>query len=252
MYRHGRSSMSQASFMAEVDMASEDIFSGPISESVPTSSVGFMHRRDSIAESTTDFTYYDEEEHAGSSEEWMEDEDIDEEAIVGVEEEEQDDGSLGAQENGESNRISEERDSFADQDTDVEPLPRRPSKRRKSSGYSRSSRASRESARDPLLKRSSSQGSNVSNTSGRGIRDRNVQKLHIQSEDMTIVIAGFRTSIVGMAIYVTICLLTGGLGYLLLRWLPQWWVKIVGKPSSLKDCTWVVVEVRFAWRPVLR
>lgn len=222
-------------------MASEDIFSGPVSESVPTSNVGFMHRRESVAESTTEFTYYDEEEHAGS-EEWMEDEDVDEEAIVGEEDEGQEDGSLDAQEDGEGNGNNGEQDSFTDQDTDVEPLPRRPSKRRKSSGYSRSSRASRESARDPLL-RSNSQGSNVSNTSGRGIRDRNVQKLHIQSEDMTIVIAGFRTSLIGMAIYVTICILTAGLGYLVFRWLPQWWVKIVGKPCSLKDCAWVVVEV---------
>lgn len=242
LYRHGRSNASQASFMEEVDMASEDIFSGPVSESVPSSNVGFFHRRESVAESEPEFTYYDEEEHAGSDESYLEEEGLDEEAVEVVADYEQEmDGTLAH-----DNQDARSHDTFAEEDTDVEaqlPRQRPSSKRRKSSGYSRSSRASRESARDPLLKRSNSQGSNASNTSGRGTRDRVSQKIHIQSEDLTIVIAGFRTSLLGLAIYITICILTAGLGYLVFRWLPRWRVKVIGSPSPLSQCTWVVVEV---------
>jgi cation-transporting ATPase 13A2 len=237
--------MSQASFMEEVDMASEDIFSGPVGESVPSSSVGFMHRRESIAESTTSFTYYDEEEHEGSDG-WLEDGEQEEEAIL--------DGEYEGEENGDSQtygeeQAAEEQNGFADQDTDVEAQDspsRRPIRRRKSSGLSRHSRRSLDTQRsnDPLLKRSDSQGSNTSATSGQGSKDRTSQKLYIQSEDLTIVIAGFTTSSLGMALYLTICILTGGLAYLVFRWLPKYKVKVTGRPSALKDCSWVVVEVR--------
>lgn len=228
--------------MEEVDMASEDIFSGPVSESVPSSNVGFMHRRESVAESTTSFTYYDEEEHEGSDT-WLE-----EEEEYGEEEEAVADPGYEVEQNGDTQMhedTTDEQNGFPEQDTDVEAQPRRPSRRRKSSGYSRTSRASRESdaSKSPLLKRSDSQGSNNSNTSGRGLRDRSSQKLYIQSEDLTIVIAGFQNSIIGMAVYLTICIVTGGLGYLLFRWLPRWRVKVMGTPSALKECTWVVVEV---------
>jgi cation-transporting ATPase 13A2 len=245
LYRHRGSNMSQVSFIGNVDMASEDIFSGPISESVPSSSIGFLHRRESIAESTAEFTYYDEEEHEGSDT-WVEEGDDEndylEEAVTDAEYGEHANGNANGQEEYET----QHENGFADQDTDVEAQsqsPRRPSKRRKSSGYSRTSRTSQESGRSsksPLLKRSDSQGSN---TSGRGSRDRNSQKIYIQSEDLTIVIAGFQNSLVGTAIYLTICILTGGIGYLLFRWLPRWRVKVMGTPCALRDCTWVVVEV---------
>jgi hypothetical protein len=40
-----------------------------------------------------------------------------------------------------------------------------------------------------------------------------------------------------------LCLLTFGLGYLVLRWLPRWQVKLIGTQCSLRDCSWVVIEV---------
>lgn len=63
------------------------------------------------------------------------------------------------------------------------------------------------------------------------------------SEDLTIVIAGFRTSKPGYAAYVFLCVTTLGLAYLLLRWLPRWQVKLIGEPCPLHDCEWVVLEV---------
>jgi cation-transporting ATPase 13A3/4/5 len=68
--------------------------------------------------------------------------------------------------------------------------------------------------------------------------------MYIVTEDLTIVIAGFRTSSIGLLIYALVCVCTVGLGYLLLRWMPHWRVKLVGSPCTLRDCSWVVIEVR--------
>ncbi|KAL9048846.1 MAG: hypothetical protein Q9162_007517 [Coniocarpon cinnabarinum] len=76
-YRRG-SNMSDASFIADVDMSQNEMFSGPTSESVPTSNIGFTSRRER-ADSTTSFTYYDEEEHAEDFDSWLEDEAVIEE-----------------------------------------------------------------------------------------------------------------------------------------------------------------------------
>ena len=54
------------------------------------------------------------------------------------------------------------------------------------------------------------------------------QKIYILTEDMTIVVAGFKTSLFGFAIYLCVCVLTLGAGFLLLRWLPKWYVKLTG------------------------
>lgn len=62
------------------------------------------------------------------------------------------------------------------------------------------------------------------------------------NEDLYIVIAGFRTSSVGVALYILLCLSTFGLGWLLFRWLPRWHVRLVGKATPLRDCDWVVIE----------
>lgn len=58
-----------------------------------------------------------------------------------------------------------------------------------------------------------------------------------------IVIAGFSTSVWGFAAYVTICTCTLGLGYLLFRWMPRLRIKLIGSPTPLNSCSWVVVEV---------
>jgi len=104
--------------------------------------------------------------------------------------------------------------------------------RRTSSGYSRTS------AHDRLLR---SDSARTDESLRRG--HRTSQKIYIVTEDLTIVVAGFRTSTLGSALYITIVVLTLGLGYLLLRWLPRWQVRIVGSACPLNDCTWVVIEV---------
>jgi cation-transporting ATPase 13A3/4/5 len=103
--------------------------------------------------------------------------------------------------------------------------------RRRSSTHSRSSIHAR------LLRTDSA--ATGSSTRGWG---RISQKIYMVNEDLTIAVAGFSTSRVGFAIYAAICLLTGGLAYLLFRWLPRWYVAVVGRPCPLRSCEWVVVE----------
>ena len=186
-------------------MAQDEVFAGPMGESVPTSVSSFAHRR-SRADSTASFTFYDnnqDEEQLPLSE--------DDSAILDDESElhfdEEEDADLEA---GELSTM-----------------------RRTSSGHSRAS------AHDRLLRSDSmrTDGSNL----GRGHRTN--QKIYIITEDLTIVVAGFRTSTLGFAFYATICVLTFGLGYLLFRWLPRWEVRIIGTPCPLRSCSWVVIEV---------
>jgi len=189
-------------------MAQDEVFSGVISESVPTSISAFAHRR-GRADSTASFTYYQEPE-------------------------ENDRFPQSPLSPGNDSAILDDDESevysHQDQEVDLEAgelaTLNRP-------------RASTSDSRTRLLRSDSTRtdGSNL----GRG--SRTSQKLYIVTEDLTIVIAGFRTSSLGFALYTTICVCTFGLGYLLLRWLPQWQVKIIGRQSPLKDSTWVVIEV---------
>jgi cation-transporting ATPase 13A3/4/5 len=185
-------------------MAQDEVFAGPMGESVPTSVSSYFHRR-GRADSTTSFTYYqeDEEENLPPSED--DSAILDDESELNIEEEDSADleaGELSAM-------------------------------RRTSSGHSRAS------VHDRLLRSDSARtdGSNL----GRG--HRTSQKIYILTEDLTIVVAGFRTSTLGFALYTSICALTLGLGYLLFRWLPRWQVRIIGTPCPLRSCGWVVVEV---------
>ena len=71
------------------------------------------------------------------------------------------------------------------------------------------------------------------------------QKIYLESEDLTIVLAGFKTSMIGNALYLTLCIMTAGLAYLTFRWLPRWRIRLTGTPTPLRGCTWVVVEVSY-------
>ena len=197
------------------------MFSGPMSESVPTATSAFAHRR-SRADSTASFHFYEEEQDF-DSEEWPED------ALM----EEQD--RLERQSLDAVNTFAEPEVDFELQQ-EQDDFERRSSMGRKSSGLSRTSRTSAES---PLLRRHHPAGSDASGYRAGG---RNNQKIYILTEDMTIVVAGFKTSLFGFAIYICLSVLTAGVGYLLFRWLPKWYVKLVGRATPLGKCDWVVIE----------
>lgn len=198
------------------------MFSGPMSESVPTSVTGFAHRR-SRADSTTSFTFHDEDQE--SLDDWRETD-----ALV----EEDEDIEMGNG-NGYAEDIddlgSSRRPSIAS---------RRRSSRPSISAHRKSSSFSRHSTNSPLLKRRS--GSFASGTTEQWTGERLSQKIYIQTEDLTIAIAGFKTSKIGFAFYVLLCILTAGLGWLIFRWLPRWETRLTGSPSPLGDCDWVVIE----------
>ncbi|KAH8683100.1 hypothetical protein BGZ60DRAFT_467457 [Tricladium varicosporioides] len=196
------SNLSTTSFLSEVEMEQEGMFSGPTGESVPSSISSFAHRR-GRTDSTASFTYY-------------QDEDLDR-------------GALQLPENDSAILDDESELNFGEEeDVDLE-AGELAIMRRISSGNSRASHE-RLLRSDSMRTDSSSYGHRIS------------QKIYIVTEDLTIVVAGFKTSTIGFAIYTTICVLTLGIGYLLLRWLPRLQVRIVGKPCALKHCTWVVIE----------
>ncbi|EHA22475.1 hypothetical protein ASPNIDRAFT_214148, partial [Aspergillus niger ATCC 1015] len=177
-------------------MARNEIYDGPISESIPSSIVSFSHRRNR-KDSTTSFTYFQEDQ---DHPDWPNEAAIDAESDV-------------------------------DNLSDIEPNESIRSSKRPS--------FSRDSVQDPLLRRSLSASSH--DYCHRG--DQRVsQKVHIVSEDLTIVIAGFSTSPTGLLLYYLSCLLSLGVFYLLFRWFPKYRVRLMGMPTPLQSCQWVVIE----------
>ena len=184
-----------------------------MAESLPTSVSAFNHRR-ARADSTASFSFYQEDiDERLETGEVASSEDLDE---LPFEDDYEDD--VGASEVGSSDLERQAPD-------DEYVLNRRSSTQSRRSGHSR------------VLRRDSG----VSASSGHG-GNRTSQKVYMVNEDLYIAIAGFRTSTLGLAVYILICLLTFGVGWLLFRWIPRWHVKLVGRPSSLKDCQWVVIE----------
>jgi cation-transporting P-type ATPase 13A2 len=200
---------------------SPKLFSGPVAESLPTSVSAFSHRR-TRADSTTSFTYYDEDETAELVE--PEGDGDSRRHSLASEYTRRSFSDLGDLEFGDI-----EEDDSADQG--YEAAQEDYVMRRRSSTHSRSSVHAR------LLRTDSA----ATGSSARGL-GRTSQKVYMVNEDLTIAVAGFRTSALGFLIYILLCTLTGGLAYLLFRWVPRWYVAVVGKHCPLRNCTWVVVE----------
>ena len=193
------------------------LYSGPVAESLPTSVSAFSHRR-ARADSTASFAYYDEPELPGETEETETFADLSDRFVR------RSISDLGDLEFGvDDDEDSADREYLATHDDYM--------LRRCSSTQSRSSVHAR------LLRRDSTTTAASTHTDGR-----TNQKIYMPNEDLTIVVAGFRSSPVGLAIYVSICILTGGVAFLLFRWLPQWYIGTVGRPCPLRDCEWVVIE----------
>ncbi|KAK6952288.1 hypothetical protein Daesc_006823 [Daldinia eschscholtzii] len=160
------SNQSTSSVFEDVEMAHDELFSGPMAESLPTSLSAFSHRRQR-SDSTASFAYYNEEDDEAEAgfmygEDGAVSFDIDETVLDFEEEEEEEESSSGVE---------------LENDTSYDDY----AMRRRSSTQSRSSVHAR------LLRTDSG----VTDASGRGY-SRVSQKLHMVNEDLTIVIAGFR------------------------------------------------------------
>ncbi|KAK5233806.1 hypothetical protein LTR47_004924 [Exophiala xenobiotica] len=200
------SNMSTASYVSEVEMATEEPWSGPISESVPSSQNTFAYqgRHRKRAGSITSYTYFDEDSPQFSD---------DEEAVEFISDEE--DGHIPA----------EERDIEVGDGSSL---------------HRKSSSRHRASVEQPLLRRNASARSATQDHDEGG----NVtHRIYLSADDFEMVVAGFSTSTLGFLLYIAICVLTAGIGYLVFRWVPRWRISMVGCPTPLKKCSWVVVEV---------
>ncbi|KAE8348877.1 hypothetical protein BDV28DRAFT_164004 [Aspergillus coremiiformis] len=184
-------------------MARHEVFDGPISESIPSSVVSFSHRRNR-KDSTVSFTYFRDEEDFV---EWPDEDAVD----VGHE---VDNVAIG----------------------DISPTNRsvRGPSRTKRLSYSTGS------VEDPLLPTRHLFVSSY--TQNRRVDSRLNQKIHVESEDLTLVIAGFSTTLIGLGLYSVLCVLSLGFAYLFFRWFPRWRVRLVGKPMPLRICQWVAIE----------
>lgn len=204
MISHRRDSMrSSYSVVSDVEMARHEVFDGPISESIPSSVVSFSHRRNR-KDSVVSFTYFRDEEDFV---EWPDEDAVDAES-------EADNLVVG----------------------DVSP----PNGSLRSSFRSKRPSWSRGSAEDPLLR-----GRHLSVSSyaqDRRFDSRLNQKVYIESEDLTLVIAGFSTKFSGLVLYSLLCVLSLGFAYLIFRWFPRWRVRLTGKPTPLRICQWVAIE----------
>ncbi|KAK0663981.1 putative type V cation-transporting ATPase [Cercophora samala] len=201
---------SSVSVFEDVEMAHDELYSGPMAESLPTSVSAFHHRR-SRADSTASFSF------------WQEDDELNDPLAI----EERRIGDLD--ELPFEDDLDEEEDS-ADQERDAE-----------ENDYVLHRRASTQSRGDSVHSMLLRRDSGTSAGSGYG-SNRHNQKLHIQNEDLFIVIAGFRTSRIGYALYILTCVCTLGLGWLIFYWAPKWRVKLIGRSALLRECEWVVVE----------
>ncbi|KIH88649.1 cation-transporting ATPase 13A3/4/5 [Sporothrix brasiliensis 5110] len=237
------SNQSSTSVFEDVEMAHDELYSGPMAESLPSSIAAFSHRR-SRADSTASFAYYtdnDEEQDRAQAQAPVRhrrgDDDSQsisleaERLLVGsysshhYEEDLEWNGGAGSEFATEEEDDSADLESAADPDDFVL--------------HRRSSTLSRTSTRAGLLRRRSSGASVAASEYGSG---RVSQKTYLANEDLYIVIAGFRTSRVGKTIYALLCVLSFGLAWLLFRWIPRWHVRVVGRACPLRECTWVVVE----------
>ncbi|KAI5285610.1 hypothetical protein KEM54_000434 [Ascosphaera aggregata] len=187
-------------------MAHEEIFDGPVSESVPSSSASFIHRRRSRRDSNVSFTFY-------QSPEEDEGEPFNETRL--------DHTAVG-------DGVSELDASISmDDDYDLEAMT-----------ASRDPSVARSSVSTPLLGQSTTKRGASLNWDGETVS----QKVYLSTEDLTAVVTGFTTSRVGFLLYLLICIVSLGFGYLILRWLPRWRVHITGRTVPLAKADWVVIE----------
>lgn len=238
------SNHSSASVFEDVEMAHDELYSGPMAESLPTSIAAFSHRR-SRADSTTSFAYYtdNDEEQDRAADAARRTHDRDDESVI-LDDDQLFVGSYASRRYGDEDRSYRESIATVDngqQDEEEDSTDIQSESAVDRDDYvlhRRSSTLSRSSARAGLLRRSSVGTDNGSEYGGLRVS----QKTYIASEDLYIVIAGFRTSTYGMTLYTLLCILTGGIAWLFFRWLPRWMVRVTGQPCPLAECTWVVIE----------
>lgn len=175
-----------------------------MSESVPSSIASFAHRRPR-QDSTVTFTYLTEDED--NLEQGVEE-------AVGYDSD-LEDGILFSDQDGVESVVSFSKRHRRSTESDV-------------------------SVEHPLLDRHESTQSFLER---KKTGNRISQKIYIATEDLTAVITGFCTNTYGFALYIALCVMSLGVGYLVLRWIPKWRLRLIGTPAPLRDCRWAAIEV---------
>lgn len=68
------------------------------------------------------------------------------------------------------------------------------------------------------------------------------QRYYLAEEDIVIGIAGYSDCLWKKVVYYFVCILTAGLGYLVLRWVPRYRISLMGNPCPLGKADWCVIE----------
>ena len=68
------------------------------------------------------------------------------------------------------------------------------------------------------------------------------QRFYLAEEDLVIGIAGYSNCRWKIFLYYALCILTLGLGYLVLRWLPRYRISLMGNKCPLGRADWCVIE----------
>ncbi|CCE78473.1 Piso0_001096 [Millerozyma farinosa CBS 7064] len=68
------------------------------------------------------------------------------------------------------------------------------------------------------------------------------QRFYLAEEDLVIGVAGYKDNDLKKALYYFFCILTLGMGYLVLRWLPKYRVSFMGDKTPLGKADWCVIE----------
>ncbi|KAF0454787.1 P-type ATPase-like protein [Gigaspora margarita] len=75
-----------------------------------------------------------------------------------------------------------------------------------------------------------------------GPDDTSIQRVYLEEEDLNILLVGYKFNRYRLYIYYILCVLTGGIFYLIGRWIPKLWVWSVGNVCELGKAEWVVVK----------
>lgn len=68
------------------------------------------------------------------------------------------------------------------------------------------------------------------------------QRYYLAEEDIVIGIAGYNNCLWKLVIYYVLCVVTLGMGYLVLRWLPRYRINLMGTQCPLGKADWCVIE----------
>lgn len=68
------------------------------------------------------------------------------------------------------------------------------------------------------------------------------QRYYLAEEDLVIGIAGYLNNLLKQTVYYGLCIVTFGMAYLILRWIPRYRINLIGDPCALGRADWCVVE----------